>query len=189
MFFNSTVVFWAGAYLASQSEFILMPLVFIAVLAFLIILAYWLFGLGDLIFKNRGQIYRNLNISLFFLVSVLFFASDKSDYFFIKYFLTLVVIFLLFSEAFSVLRGEFPKREKITALVLGLATVEFLWIIALLPLNFLNGAALMTLLVFLSRDALDYYFQGRLNKNFLLSRGTIFLVLLVLILGTSRWAI
>ena len=189
LFFKSHLVFWLSAYFVGQSEFILRPDVFIVFSVFLIILAYWLFGLGDLIFKNRGQIYRNLNTSLFFLVSVLFFASDKSHYFFIKYFLASTAVFLLFFEVFSALRKEFPKREKIAALALGLATVEFLWAISLLPLSFLSAAALLTLLVFLGRDTIDYYFQGRLSRTFLLSQGTIFIVLLVLILGTARWTL
>ena len=189
IFFKSHLVFWLSVFLISQSEFILIPAAFIAILAFLTLLAYWLFGLGDLIFKNRGRIYGNLNTSLFFLAAVLFFASDKSDYFFIKYFLASSAIFLLFSEAFSVLRGEFPKREKIVALVLGLAAVEFLWAISLLPLSFLSSAALFTLLIFLGRDAIYYYFQRRLTRNFFLNRGTIFIILLVLILGTARWTL
>lgn len=189
LFFKSTIVFWTSAFLASQSEYILTPLVFGAVLLFLVILAYWLFGLGDLIFKDRGRIYRNLNTALFFLVAILFFASDKSAYFLIKYFLASAAIFLLFSESFSVLAGGFPRREKTAALVLGFSAVEFLWAISLLPLSFFNGAALLTLLVILMRDFLDYYFQGKLTRNLFLSRGTIFIILLVLILGTSSWTL
>lgn len=189
LFLKSTIIFWLSSYLISQSEYVLTPLVFGVVWLFLVVLAYWLFGLGDLIFQDRGRVYRNLNTALFFITAVLFFASDKSAYFLMKYFLESAAIFMLFSEAITVLAGIFPKREKTVALVLGLAAVEFLWAIALLPLSFFNSAALLTLLVFLMRDFLDYYFQGKLTRTLFLSRGTVFIILLVLILGTSSWRI
>lgn len=186
-FRTSYLVLLTIGFLAGYS--LLAEWTFAVALVYLIVLAYLLFGLAEFWFRNRPAVYQILNTALFFAVFAIFFSADPARYFYGKYLIVALAVYLLFREAFQFLSGQWPRREAVIALALALAAFEMLWAVSLSPIGFINSAALLTLLVFLSRDLIWQYLQGCLNRSVILKRATFFVVLLVLILGTSNWSL
>lgn len=174
--------YWAVRFLAADWTFLL-------ALLFLTFLAYWVFGLGDLAFGRRRDIYHILNTALFFVVFIIFFSSDKSEFFVLKHILTGAAAFFLLNEFFGYSGFSFPKREKLAVAVLTMIALEFLWAVSLLPIGFVNSAALMTLLVFLMRDLAWRHFGGKLNRTLVLNRVSMGIILIGFILAASEWAL
>ena len=59
-------------------------------------LFFILLGVKNLVFINRQLLYHFFNNTLFFLVFLVFFLTNKSELFLLKYFLTFFVIFIIF---------------------------------------------------------------------------------------------
>lgn len=183
----SFFLLWLGGYLVGG--IFLWEWLFGATLILLFLIAYWLFGLGDLAFKNRQLVYQHANTGLFFLAFLIFFSLNRWNLFPLKYFGIWLAVFLLFFESFKSLIGKFPRREKFVALVFSLLILELVWTVLMLPIGFINSAALLALFAFLIRDSVWNYFEGKLNKNFILNMATLGIIFVLIIFAASRWVL
>ncbi len=132
-----------------------------------------LLGLKNLILTHRYYWHYFVSFTASYLLFLNFFILDKSNWFWLKWLMTVILIFLLFKDLLlpEVLSG-------VTALMIG----ELLWITAWLPIGFLSSANLLILCLLFIVDVFGY---KRLSlKNF-----GLFIILIIIILGSSYWRI
>ncbi|MDD5547577.1 MAG: hypothetical protein PHN74_01590 [Candidatus Pacebacteria bacterium] len=176
------IIALGGLYTVHRPEF------WIAEVFFFSFIFYLLLGIKELVFVHRYQSYSIKNILLFYAVFALFFLSDKSSLFFLKYILVFAATLSLYREWFFWSEHYFPRRHLLTTLLLSLVTMEILWATALLPIGFISAANLVILMVYILTDFVFGHFQGIINKRMILKNSIIFIVTLLLILGTSTWS-
>lgn len=154
------------------------------------ILFFVLFGVKDLIFVKRREIYYFFNCLLFLAVFGLFFGADKQHFFIFKYLAASAAVFLLSTELLSfMLPALVGAKKNLVAGVFAFSTVQFLWAVAFLPIGFLNSAALMTVIVLFLEDFIVHHFSGTLNRRLILRNATAFLILIMAIFAASEWTI
>ena len=165
-------------------------LLFLPMVLVLAILFYWILGIKDFIFVKRSRIYYAIALSMLYLIFLLFFASDRSLLFFIKYFSVFAAAALLFREWLRLIAlFHFPQRERVAALVGAFLIAQLLWATALLPIGFLNSANLMLLCTFVIAELLVNYFKDSISRDFLRLLAFVFAFLFLLIYWTSSWTL
>jgi hypothetical protein len=177
---------------------LLMSVVFASSSAFNLIaislglLAYLLFGLKDLYFIQRETIHYLLTLALFYGSFLLFFAYDKSSFFFLLCVLLFALHAILWFGLFQARQSnEFSRgRSALFAGVFAFIGVQAGWAISLLPLSFLNEANLGVLILF---STSNFSLMGGGNgKSFTLNalkQATLFIALAILIFSTSNWSL
>lgn len=150
---------------------------------------YLILGMKNLVFVRRNRWNYVLHILLFYSTFVLFFLSDKSDLFFLKSLGVFAVAVLLFREFLKTAAENFPNLRGLFSWTLALLVWQAIWAIGLLPIGFLNSANLATLLVFVIGDLAINHFKNALNRQLIYSELSLFAVLALLILATSRWSL
>ncbi len=163
--------------------FLLVAIIFFSILFYLTI------GIKKLLIVRRFEWGFVENLLLFFAVCLLFFLSDKSSFFWIKYLSVFLASFLLLREWFLSPELSFVKRPHLVSLAAAFVLFEFLWAVALMPLSPINAASLMALIFYVLFDFLRHHFQGTITRQLVFKRIAIFVLLLILILGTSGWKI
>lgn len=211
IFYFSPILFWKE-YL--RSFFIISVLSFIFVdggkflglkWPFLISLAFGalfflIFGIKNFIFTNRREIYYFLNNALFFLIFLVFLGFSSLESHVFKYFLVFLIIFLgifiLFKEFLNQHKDYceqnaclFLPRSNLLAVGLAFLTVQFLWVISLLPLGFFNASAFVLVMILAVKDLLVDYIDGVLRRESILKNVTIILVFGLIIFAVSKWQI
>lgn len=168
--------------------------------AFLVIALGILFGLiigiKNLTFIKREPVYYLLNGFLLLLVFVIFFASLKTELFFIKYLLAGLAVFFLSREFLTFNFGESSEsfkvaalsRRNLTAFAFAFLMLQALWVIAILPLGFLNAASFALLAALVLENFFVEHWSGTMTRQIILRNITVFLVLGLVILGASRWS-
>ncbi|MDE2001342.1 MAG: hypothetical protein KGI60_02105 [Patescibacteria group bacterium] len=147
-------------------------------------------GIKEYLFIQRSRIYYVTALGLLYLAYLLFFLSDKSAYFLPKYGAVIIAAYLLFREWLSVISTfQFPKRERVAALVGAFLVAQLLWATALLPIGFLNSATLMLLVTFTIGELLVNYFLQAANRRFLYQLLTVSGILFLIICWTSGWTL
>ncbi len=155
----------------------------------LAILFYLLLGVKNLILSGRSSAYYLLNGSLLFLIFLFFFLADKSHLFSFKYLLAVFAVFLLAREFLIFFVPDFPKRRILAATSFSFLTLEILWVVALLPLGFLNAAALALFAALILMDFIVNHFNGSLTRRVILRNATSWIVLSVIIFAASKWSL
>ncbi len=153
-------------------------------------LFYFILGIKNLIFVNRQNIYHILNSFLFLTIFILFFNTDKSVFFVFKYLLTGLGIFFLFREFLMLGFREFigfPKSLNLISTVFAFLSLQIIWVVSLLPIGFLNAAALVLMIILVLKDFTFHHLSGTINRRIVLRNTTIFLVLSVIIFAVSKW--
>jgi len=151
-----------------------------------------IFGLTVIFFLLIGA--KNLNLSqqsifllrslLFLLIFLIFFSVDKSQLFFLKYLLLIIAIYILF---FGLFRGR-PK-QKLFALAFSFLSTQIIWAIGLLPIGFINQASLALVFVLTIEEFSLLHFGGNFNYQNIAKNLIIVIILIVFILGLSKWNI
>lgn len=153
-------------------------------------LFFLLLGVKNFAFIHRQNIFNVLSGFLYFMVSVAFFIVDKSKSlsFLFYYLITFFAFYFILKESFDFLPANFPKSRK-SLIVIGTTFLiaELLIGVALLPIGFLNSAALMLLFVFILEDFISYYLKGGLNRRIILNNITILIAAVIFIFATSKW--
>lgn len=150
---------------------------------------YILAGIKNYIFVKRARLYFMAMLLLSYNIFIIFFLSDKSDLFLLKYGALAVAAFLLFKEWLVIIPSfHFPKREQIAALIAALLLAQFTWAIALFPIGFISSANLMLLFTFVIAEFLLKHFTGGITKEFILQHLAFFVALSGLIFLTSNWS-
>lgn len=158
---------------------------------FFSLIFYVLLGVKNLIFINRTFWFYFLNLALFYAIFINFFFIDKSTFFAFKILVLFLGLLLLFKEFFRNFFPEYslPKKKTLIIWLLTLIVLEIVFAISLLPLGFINSANLATLSVFILNDLTFNYLKGTFNRRLLLINVTLFVLLLLLIFGTTKWEI
>ncbi|MFH1759324.1 MAG: hypothetical protein ABH822_02050 [Patescibacteria group bacterium] len=175
-------VFLILAFWTTTVTFSYIAVVFLAFLFFVIL------GLKNLILVRRKGWRAFLDISLLYLGFLNFFLLDKSSLFFLKWGGFLVVFYLLFGDLLRTVRAPDDKVGVVGG-VLTLIAAELLWVVSWLPIGFLASANLMILVSLLMVDLLAGYFKGKLRQKMIIKDLMVFLVLLAVVLLTSRWTL
>lgn len=162
----------------------------IVIVIFLGFLFFILLGIKNLIFIKRESLYHFLNNLLLLIIFILFFRSSPYHLFFIKYLLLIFAIGLLSKEFLNFLIPELLPSQKKKVIIWGTSFLiaQFIWAINLLPINFLNAAALSFLAMFILQDFVIHHFSGTINRQIILRNITVFLVLTLIICGASKWS-
>ena len=153
------------------------------------LLFYWLLGVKNLIFAHRSAVYYLLNSFLFFLVFFFFFLTDKSQIFWFQYLAAGLGVFLLSKEFLYFFIADFPKRKNLAAAGFSFLVLELHWAVSLLPIGFLNSAALMLFAVLILMDFIIHHFNGALTRKVILRNITSWIVLSTLIFAASKWGL
>ena len=159
------------------------------------ILFFILLGVKNLIFIHRILPYYFLNTFLFAVIFMLFFASDTGGFFIHTYLLLCAAVFSLvreflgfnFAPTLGLLQTPVAIRRNIIALIFTFLLMEFVWVVALLPLGFLNAASFMVLVILLLEDLLLHTLSGTLTRPIILRNATFFLSISFLIFWFSKW--
>ncbi len=146
-----------------------------------VFLFYLILGIKDLILINRSFWQSFLNFSLFYASAVLFFYSDLSKFFLLDF-------FGLFLAALVLIRNLYA-RKILVALLAAFIISEITWLAALLPLGPINAASLVFLTYFTLTSLIARQADQSLNKRLILRYLTVFVILLVIIFGTTKWGI
>lgn len=177
-------VFILGTELVRETFLFFPAVIFFSVIFSLIL------GIKEYLFIKRSRLYYVSSLSLFYLMFLFFFFADKSDYFIFKYGAVIFASYLLFREWLALISTfQFPRRERVAALIGAFLIAQLLWATALLPIGFLNSANLMLLFTFVIAELLVNYFLGTINKNFLIQHAVFFGILFAIIYWTSSWTL
>jgi len=162
-------------------------LVIIVCLGFLFFL---LLGIKNLIFIKREPFYFLLNGLSLLAIFILFFFSDKSHLFFVKYLLAFFAIAFLFKEFlnFSISEPLNPQKKNLFAWGTAFLILQLLLVISLLPISFLNAASLSLLIMLILQDFIVHHFSGTISRQLVLRNITVFLILTLVIFGASKWS-
>ena len=160
------------------------------VVAFLFgVLFFLLLSIKEFLFLRRQAIFNFLSGSLYFFIGGAFFLADKNGAgAYLTYsILSFVALYLLIKESTEFFMEDAPKRKK-ELLVIGSAVlvVEFLSVVSILPIGFLNSAALIILFAFILEDLVYYHLKGTLDRQIVLNNVTILIVCLLFIFATSK---
>lgn len=152
-------------------------------------LFFLLLGIKEFVFLRRQAIFNLLSGSLYFAISGIFFVADKdASGLFLSYFLlSFTAFYLLIKESVDFFMEDAPKRKK-DLLVIGstLLVMEFLSIVSVLPIGFLNSSALIVLIVFILEDLVYHHLKGALDRQIVLNNITILIICLLFIFATSK---
>ena len=152
------------------------------------VILFLILGVKNLSFVNRPPIYHFLNNFLFLTVFIMFYASDKSQFFIVKYLAAFFGIYFLFREALAFM--SLPvSRLNLLSFGLALSIFQFLWVISLLPIGFLNAGALTLVLILITKDMVFAHLSGNLNRTMILKNITLLIVFVLIIFAASKWAL
>jgi hypothetical protein len=162
---------------------------FLLAVFFFSFLFYLFLGVKNLVFIDRAFWFNFFNLALFYAVFLIFFWADKSSFFAIKSLLLFLAALFLFRDSLSVSVSNysFPQKRTLASWLLAFIILELVWVISLLPLGFINSANLAIISVFLLGDLTVNYFKGVLTRRSILIDVTLFVVLFLIIFGTTRW--
>jgi hypothetical protein len=151
---------------------------------------YFLLGIKDLFFVKRSRLYSIAMLFLFYAMFVIFFLSNHSEFYILKYGSVVLASFLLFYEWLALISSfHYPKREIAAAAAGSLIIAQMLWVVTLLPFGFISASNFMLLIVFILANLLFKHFRGELSKKIIFQHIILFLVLAAFIFGGSNWTI
>lgn len=172
-----------GVSMLSHVQFLIPAILFFSLMFYLIS------GIRGLVFVHRGHWNYVKNILLLYSIFLTYFLSNKYDWFFAKYLLVFVLVFLLIREWLSWLERGFPKRRQVIALVLSFLTLQLLWAVSLLPLGFIDSATLMTVFVYVMLDFCMHHFKGTVNKELILKNSVVTALSLFIVFIFTNWKV
>jgi hypothetical protein len=154
---------------------------------------FLIFGLVNLLFKDKTFVYNLLNtavLAYFFLLAFYMMPglSSGGSVDFVLWFLAVFLGFRLIMKETLVMNGSPESRNlKITAWSFSLIVAEIAVFAAMLPLGFVDAAAFLTLFSILGRDMVLARLSGLLSPSLVFKEMTIFVVVLSLIFATVTW--
>jgi len=152
---------------------------------------YLLLGVKDLVLINRQSAYQALRFFLISTIFVLFFWWGQSaEAIFVPRWLGLfVAAFMLYREYLWLVLEESSEKIALGAILASVIIFELAWVLAWLPIGFLNATAVLLLAVFILDDFIMHHFKGDLDRQKLLSNFTVFVFSLLIIFALSDWTI
>jgi len=139
---------------------------------------FLLLGVKNLILLRRQGSYEFIHLFVVFGLGVLYFSGFIP---LIPQIILFLVFFLLFREFYFILAPYYPQRLTLAAVVESFLLVEIAWLLSFLPINFLAGAAFLTLIIFIFHDLMLHYLTGTLSRQIILRNTTLFIVLSIIL--------
>ena len=118
--------------------------------------------------------------------------ADKSNAlgFFLIFLGTFLAFKFLLQESLDFTAPEFPeKRKSLIEIGAAFLIMEIMSVIVMLPLGFLDSAALMILFIFILEDLIFHHTKGSLNRQIILNNIAILVIAIIFIFSTSRWTL
>lgn len=168
------------------------------IFVFFWLIFFLILGIKNLAFVNRHLLYYFLSGILFFSTFSLFFKSDKSILFLFKYlmlglttyFLSREFLNFIFGGGESIKSSDSPilVKKNLVSMTFCLLIMEFVWVLSLLPIGFINIAGLALIFVVILADFSLHHFKGGLNRFVILRNVTLFMILSLVIFMGSKWS-
>ncbi|MBN2197939.1 hypothetical protein JW698_01980 [Candidatus Wolfebacteria bacterium] len=100
-----------------------------------------------------------------------------------------MAFFFLLKEflSFSLPDLSFSSKKKLIIWGISFLVIQLLWVISLLPINFLNAASFTLLIALILQDFIVQFSKGTINRQIILRNATVFLILSLIIFGASKW--
>lgn len=149
---------------------------------------FLILGIKNLFFIKRPAFYFLLNNLFFFLIFLSFFRADFR-FLTIKYILVFILSYFLTGEFFKFFITGHSRRRFLFSAVFSFIVVQALWSVSLLPIGFLNSAALLLPFVFILGDLSVHHLEGLLNRRVVLRNITILIASGIIISAASRWTL
>ena len=138
-----------------------------------------LIGVKNIVLLKHKEVYYVLHLILI-AVSTAFLFSRFS--FFLQIVLFIVFLFL-FREFYATNKSIDSENINLIASTEALIAIEFAWVISFLSINFLSGAALLTLFIFIFHDTVMHYLRKSLSREMILRNAAVFALLTVIIIS------
>ena len=149
---------------------------------------FLILGIKNLFFIERPAFYFLLNNLFFFLIFLSFFRVDFR-FPTMKYILVFILSYFLTGEFLKFFITGPSRRRLLFSAVFSFIVVQALWAVALLPIGFLNSAALLLPFVFILGDFSVHLLEGSLNRRLVLRNITILIAAAIIISAASRWTL
>ncbi len=133
------------------------------------VLFYLLLGIKTMRLTRRTEWYLLFQITLFYILSVLFFASDKGESFAYKLIGMFFVSCFLLRDYYRTVDRPLTLEMRITSLVLSALVVQAFWTISVLPFSFFVSAGLVLMIFFVLQEISRFYVAKQLTSRMLLS--------------------
>ncbi len=159
---------------------------------------YLILGVKDLVFIERGSAYKTLVLLIAFFMFVRFFSNfdswSGSGPFLYSLIIGLLVFllnrgFLSYGGDGGSYSAERFRRGGILAAISGLLVSQVAIAALFLPLNYLYQSALVFLVAALALELSFDYLGGKIVRRTILANLSIFLVFVVIILGSAEWTL
>jgi hypothetical protein len=143
-------------------------------------------GISHLLFHNPPLVYGMFNTALFFLIFLVYQSLPATAFSFLLLFLAVAI---LSTEVLEFLGFAAKRRAIILGGAIGCLTLEIYWLLGFLPLGFINIAIFMALFMLLVRNILYAFVRGSLDRRYVLTEATLFLILTIAVFLASKWAV
>lgn len=154
------------------------------------IVYYLILGVKDLLLINRQFAYQTLRLILITGVLLLFFwwGQSSSLQFVWRLFALFVALFVLHYEYFSFVL-EKRSGNAFSAALTAFLLFQIAWVLAWLPMGFLNATAVELLALFMLNDFVLHHAKGNLSRKIVLANFTVFIFALLAIFLVSDWSV
>ncbi len=133
------------------------------------VLFYLLLGIKTMRLTRRTEWYLLFQITLFYILSVLFFASDKGESFVYKLIGMFFVSWFLLRDYYRTIDRPLTLEVRTVSLVLSVLIVQALWMISILPFSFFVSAGLILMVFFVLQEISRFYLAKQLTSKMLFS--------------------
>jgi hypothetical protein len=149
--------------LLDHFEFLIPAIIFFSFVFYLIL------AIKDFALPCRYEWNYIKNLLVLYSVFIGYFLSNKYNLFFVKFLAVFVIVFFVVQEWFLWLGIDFPRRRRLISIVFSFIILQFVWVVSLLPLGFINSALLITIFVYLMFSFCANHFKGTLNKKLVIN--------------------
>jgi hypothetical protein len=149
---------------------------------------FLILGIKNLFLIERPAFYFLLNNLFFFLIFLFFFGVDFR-FPVVKYLLVFILAYLLTGEFLKFFIAGPSRRRFLFSAVSAFIVVQAVWAVSLLPIGFLNSAALLLPVIFILGDFTIHHLDGSLSRRIALRNITILIAAAIIISAASRWGL
>jgi len=107
-----------------------------------------------------------------------------------RYVLLFIFSYFLTGEFLKFFMADLSRRRRsLFSAAFSFIILQIFWAIALLPIGFLNSAALLLPVVFLLSDFIIHHLDGSLSRRIVLRNVTILIAAFVIVSLVSKWTL
>jgi len=145
-----------------------------------------LYGVKNLEVVSRKGWYTFVHFSILASYGAIIIYNNFSIWSEILGFILFLFLFGEFYRKMSPLRGD---RLRLVAGIMSLLSIELLGVLTLLPVGFIAGAALFTLVTYAMFDTYSNQLNGQFTKNLILRNITLLTLSSLVVMALSNWTL